>query len=245
MTDINFCENMFIDYISEVLAWVHESYQDTEKSYEWRHEDERKNKRTHWWQKWVKEKEAPSALDCDFFDYEFYNWTDLIKIYSRKPGNAFISFESFWQFAQFIRFAEKVSIYDNNQDRDIFVDSDLYSDTVHKLIVRIDNDIKIFIKLEKKIGLQYEGEIIPVIYIRVAHENGKKLTNEFTIVDDSPKCRDMTDSWLLNMLTDKLTIIFTQILEEIMNNIKDIYIQKRDIRRKIAWLESKVEDEES
>lgn len=140
------------------------------------------------------------------------------------------SFGNLFDVCQFIRFSEKCLIYTNNIDQPIYVDSDLYASDEHRMHMA-DNDVDIYIKI-KSVHDSIRDVTLSSIHVKIIHKSGKKLTNEFVIVNDNPKFNDNSDRYLFYNIKTIFEKNLSKVMDEIINNLNKIYEEKlRSIKK--------------
>lgn len=140
------------------------------------------------------------------------------------------TFENLWEYIQFVRFAEKMLLYDNDPDRELYVDSDLDSNIKRNMVIS-KQGYTIFILLEHK-SLEDTNNVIHIKTIRVIHETGRKLQNNFVIVNDNPKFNDDSDIYLLYEFGILLKEAILETLIQITNNLKQQFMK---ILERAGW----------
>ena len=135
-----------------------------------------------------------------------------------------IPFDDLWDYAQLLRWAEKVLFYKNDIVNYIYSDSELHSDENRNFMIQTDDYIIIF-NLEKQevsvLDTFSNNEFIDVIKIEIRRKFGKELTNTFIIIDRNVKYEDDSDLYLINtinlLLREAIVTSFTQIKDMIIN----------------------------
>lgn len=223
----DFCrDNDFIKFIMEIWDWIYLGFAESDIRQVLSYSD-----RSFIFNKKRKRANIDDVLENCFEEKVKHNclvnYEDLLlnKIYPEM-----ISFNTLWNFSQFIRFSEKCLFYNNNQSKPLFVDSDLYSEKEHRMYIPSE-EFDIYVKLTKIKDDVLDREICSV-NIKIIHKDGKKMTNEFIIVNDLPKLDDDSNVILLCNIKTILKDIFITTLEEIVNNLKEKYIKviKRSIK---------------
>lgn len=113
-----------------------------------------------------------------------------------------LSFNSIWQFCQFVRYAEKVIMCDNNPNDYLYVDSDILAPDEREFMIKND-DVSYRFKLNKVRDSVNKKEI-KVITINVERNFGKKMVNIFTVVDNDVKFNDISDMYLITTINLEL-----------------------------------------
>ena len=137
------------------------------------------------------------------------------------------SYRQMWEFSQFIRYAEKVLFYKNNPDNDLYVDTKL--DDVEKREFLINGDeYKIYFHLNSQrdnlLDTTYN-----VINIKVIRDYGKKMINEYTIINEQVKLNSLGDNILMVTINNLLFDISLNILNEIMDKLFNFF------KERIRW----------
>ena len=132
-----------------------------------------------------------------------------------------VSFNSIWQFCQFVRFAEKVTFYQNIPTNNLYVDSDML-DVKERLFI-INNkslDYQLKFKLEK-VNDSITKQECKVITLNVCRLYGKKMNNIFTIVDEDIKINDQSDEYLINTINIILEREMKKVLKKCISEMID------------------------
>ena len=146
-------------------------------------------------------------------------------------------FWNIWDIAVFVRYAEKLLLYDNELDQRLFyVDSAM--DAKEQKLVIDKPQYTIYIRLEERF-LEDTKETIEVKHIKVKRKIGKKMENDFVIVNDNPKFNDDSDSYLLYQIENLLRETMIKTLDKIIIKLED---QFNEIARKMGW-KSKIDED--
>lgn len=146
-------------------------------------------------------------------------------------------FWNIWDIAVFVRYAEKLLLYDNELDQRLFyVDSAM--DAKEQKLVIDKPQYTIYIRLEERF-LEDTKESIEVKHIKVKRKIGKKMENDFVIVNDNPKFNDDSDSYLLYQIENLLRETMIKTLDKIIIKLED---QFNEIARKMGW-KSKIDED--
>ena len=227
--NIDFCkENDFIRFISDIWEWIYTGLAERDFNIEM---NNYKSKKVIFKNKGKSQSSILNDISNKLFDEAInkisINYYELIH---NKEYSYMTSFNTLWDFSQFVRFSEKCLLYNNNQKKPLYIDSELYSEKEHRMYIPTD-EFEIYIKLNKIKDEILDREFHNV-YIKVIHKEGKKMVNEFVIVNDQPKYNDISDDILLGNIRVILKDIFISTLGEILiKNLKGKYNEV--IRRNI------------
>ena len=128
-------------------------------------------------------------------DFEPFTATDSNR-------NIIRSFEQMWEFAQFVRYAEKCIFYHNDTSSPLMVDSKLDDESERVFAISKDDYIIAF-KL-KWIYDTTAKQTLKAINIKVTRNYGKQMTNEYTIVNGDVKLNDDSDYTLIEVINSML-----------------------------------------
>lgn len=132
-----------------------------------------------------------------------------------------LSFNSLWQFLQFVRYAEKAIFYINDPDScALYVDSDI-NEIKLRLFKITTTESEIKFKLER-VKDEVNDKRYSIITIHVERLHGKKMQNIFTIVDQDVDFQDISDLYLMNTLN----IILYKNMMEVIRNIFDKLLEE-------------------
>lgn len=132
-----------------------------------------------------------------------------------------LSFNSLWQFLQFVRYAEKAIFYINDPDScALYVDSDI-NEVKLRLFKITTTESEIKFKLER-VKDEVNDKRYSIITIHVERLHGKKMQNIFTIVDQDVDFQDISDLYLMNTLN----IILYKNMMEVIRNIFDKLLEE-------------------
>ena len=113
------------------------------------------------------------------------------------------TFEQMWDFAQFVRYAEKTIFYQNVPEHSFYVDSPLDADEERMFAITTRKEITIVFKL-KWVYDTTQKQTLKVINIKVTRDFGKNMINEYTIVNGEVKLKDDSDYTLIAVINDLL-----------------------------------------
>ena len=112
--------------------------------------------------------------------------------------NIIRSFEQMWEFAQFVRYAEKCIFYHNDITSPLMVDSKLDEESERIFAISKDDYLVTF-KL-KWIYDTTAKQTLKAINIKVSRNYGKQMSNEYTIVNGDVKLNDDSDYTLIEVI---------------------------------------------
>jgi hypothetical protein len=150
--------------------------------------------------KLFKKKEEPVVKAVAPLDIAIQAINDYLESLLSNPSQ---TFWTLWKLCQFIRWAEKIFIYDNNPESDytIFVDSEM-NESIRKFVIKFTN-ITIQFKLELIEKPNYtltEDKYSQVITINVTRDYGKKMNTKLVVVDSEADIADDSDLYLINQI---------------------------------------------
>lgn len=129
-----------------------------------------------------------------------------------------LSFNSIWQFCQFVRYAEKVVFYKNTPDNKLYVDSNMV-DVKERIFTVTEFDTLYKFKLERVVE-PITKEECKVITLNVCRQYGKEMNNIFTIVNEDIKFNDQSDEYLINtinlILEDSMKHVLKDCVEQLL-----------------------------
>ena len=149
-------------------------------------------------------------------------YNELKKYLDNILSNPSQTFWNLWQICQFIRWAEKVFLYNNDPDKEnsIFVDSEMNADERHFKITLPDVNIFFILKLVKipnatLVGKQYSE----VISIKIERNYGKKMNTKIQVVDGDIELADDSDLYLLNQINRYINTAIRTLFIVVASNI--------------------------
>lgn len=144
---------------------------------------------------------------------------DPVNIFVRQLRSSVPSFETLWEFCEFIRIIEKIFFYNNSPENDIYVEYDFDSKDQQRKI-QITNDTR-----EIKFLLTHSILNSDVIEIKVTRHYGKQMTNYYRITDGEIDYEDSSDLYLINeinkLLQDIMVNTFLGLIEHIRLSSKE------------------------
>ena len=173
----------------------------------------------------LSEATCKSYVDCVISDCksELKEFIDNDFLHAENNGIS-RSYRQMWEFAQFVRYVEKVLFYKNNPDNDLYVDTKL--DDVEKREFLINGDeYKIYFHLNSQrddlLDTTYN-----VINIKVIRDFGKKMINEYTIINEQVKLNSLGDNILIITINNLLFDISLKVLNEIMDKLFNFFKER-------------------
>lgn len=132
------------------------------------------------------------------------------------PNN--LDIETIENFCDFVRVAEKIAFYQNDSSKEILVDSQV-KDNNKKLIIS-NEDYTIAIRTS--LGPYSHNENgNNTLHITVERSYGKKMHNEFIVVNREVQYNDDSDMYLINTINLVLMNIINKTLKEVYDTIKE------------------------
>lgn len=149
---------------------------------------------------------------------------------SLNPGSPNLPFSDIWQFCQFVRYAEKISFYNNDIDRELYVDSALDEMNIRKFKItpskELYNDVDLLFELQRKNGLNQDK--LEIIKIKVCRHYGKNMLNEYTVINGIIRNMDESDSLLINVINQIIYNTFKNTFNDVIDHITKI-LKKEEI----------------
>lgn len=164
---------------------------------------------------------------------EYNRIKDHIKEITEGP----MKFSDLWQFCQFVRWAEKVIFYPNKETNTVCVDSGLLDFDQRKFVLNcnfendiIDKQIRYLVDEPVEGQVKFlmertkvkENEYIHSIKIKITRNFGKKMENNFNIIDGNVEYQDTSDIFLMNVLNLKLSKSIREICIKIYDKIYNL-----------------------
>ena len=129
-----------------------------------------------------------------------------------------INFNDLWEFCQFVKFAEKAFFYYNDPDKLFYVDSNIDDMDKRKFVIKDENNTyRLLFGLERM--QSPNKEVLKIIRLSVNRNYGRKMTNEFTIVNSEIKYNDDADIYLIDNINRILYERILSTFDEIENYI--------------------------
>lgn len=130
-----------------------------------------------------------------------------------------LSFGSLWQFCQFVRFIEKVSMYKNDPEMNSFyVDSDMLELKERTFEIKYDDKTTFNFKLEK-VEDKINHQEFKVITLNIKRKYGKQMANIFTIVNEDVKFNDSSDLYLIRTVNE---ILYQKMIAILHDSVLDL-----------------------
>jgi hypothetical protein len=166
----------------------------------------------------------------------------LIKNIEKDNGDfSAYSFNSLWQYCQYIRFMEKCFFYKNDPENELYVDSDIDDMNMRSFKIKGDSfDILFKLTKEKDIAT---NEPIKILQLKVQRNYGRKLLNQFNIVNEDIKLNDISDKYLIESIEKMIIrniVDGYKSISEINLNQTPYYKELNEFRR---WLNEPIINE--
>lgn len=154
-------------------------------------------------------------------DVSLCNSFDTLKTYLNDIlSNPSQTFWTLWQVCQFLRWAEKVFLYDNNPDKDLFIDSAMDADERCIMFTFANTVFKIKLQLVSKPEVKLtEPAYNQVITILIQRQYGKKMENKYISVDGYADMIDDSDLYTLNQVNRFLNIKLREAFNSILGKL--------------------------
>ena len=131
-----------------------------------------------------------------------------------------MSFNDLWEFCQFVKYAEKTLFYQNDPKRLFYVDSNIDDLSARQFMIKDPEDTyQLLFKLEKT-NEPINNEIMRIIRLSVSRNYGRKMTNEFIIVNSEIKYNDDADIYLIDKINRILCERISSSFHEKINLIR-------------------------
>ena len=171
----------------------------------------------------LEESTCKSAIDSAISDCQHKIDDFIDSDFLHSENNISRSYRQLWEFCQFVRYAEKVIFYKNTLESDLYVDTKI--DAVDKREFLLNGDeFKIYFHLESKKDNILDANY-NIINIKVHREFGKKLINEYTIINQEVNLNSLGDTILINtinnILYDATLNTFNSIMKKLFNFFKE------------------------
>jgi len=168
-------------------------------------------------------KAAQDFAVVDTPEVRLSNSFDIVKNYLNDIlSNPSQTFWTLWQVCQFLRWAEKVFLYDNDPEKDLFIDSAMDADERCIMFTFANTVFKIKLQLISKPEVKItDSAYNQVITILIQRQYGKKMENKYISVDGYVDMMDDSDMYTLNQvnrfLNTKLRDAFNAVLAKLLD----------------------------
>lgn len=143
---------------------------------------------------------------------------------SNISGNLKIDFKTLWDYCQFIRFAEKILNYKNDTSGIIYVDSTMYDIEERRIVFNFtDSGISYYLKLTRDRD-PITSDRLHITNLIITRNYGKKLRNEFIIVNNNVKYHDDSDFYLIRDTVKNMNETMVNEMKSIYNKIDDKFL---------------------
>ena len=145
-----------------------------------------------------------------------------------------IEFDTLWDYAQLLRWAEKVIFYKNDIINYIYSDSEMNSLDKRKFLIQNDEYMMIFSLEKQEISIfdtYTDKEFVEVIKIEIRRKFGKELSNTFVIINRDVKFEDDSDLYLINTINLLLKKSIINSFQEIVDIIdSEKFLKLKDLK---------------
>lgn len=144
----------------------------------------------------------------------------LLKLEKITPKG--MKFFDLWEFCQFVKFAEKAFFYYNDPSKLFYVDSNIDEYNKRKFVIKDEeNKYQLLFSLEKINCPEnnFDSQPLEVIQLYVNRNYGRKMTNEFTIVNTEVKYNDDADIYLIDNINRIIYKRISDVFDEIKNSL--------------------------
>lgn len=132
------------------------------------------------------------------------------------------TFWTLWKVCQFVRWAEKVFLYDNDPKAigPIYVDSEMNEGERNFVINIVNTTIKFKLQLIEKPKYTIDEEkYSQVINIHIDRNYGKKMQTKITILDGETDIADDSDLYLINQINRYINLALKLTFDKIIKRI--------------------------
>lgn len=131
-----------------------------------------------------------------------------------------LTFDDLWQYCQFVRWAEKVIFYNQNDvNSPLYVDTKMNDMEKRKFSISYKKTTVIFILDNLEDVFSDTEKTYKHISINVDRDFGKHLTTRYDVMDNSVEYKDDSDLYLINSINKLLNNIITNNFKSIIENI--------------------------
>lgn len=168
-------------------------------------------------------KAAQDLAVADTPEIRLSNSYDIVKNYLNDIlSNPSQTFWTLWQVCQFLRWAEKVFLYDNDPEKDLFIDSAMDADERCIMFTFANTIFKIKLQLISKPEVKItDSAYNQVITILIQRQYGKKMENKYISVDGYVDMIDDSDTYTLNQVNRFLNIKLRDAFNAVLAKLLD------------------------
>ena len=134
-----------------------------------------------------------------------------------------MSFYDLWEFCQFVKFAEKSFFYYNDPSKLFYVDSNIDDYNKRKFVIKDENEtyqLLFSLEIEKNPNEGFVLEPLKIIRLSIIRNYGRKMSNEFIIVNSEVKYNDDADIYLIDninrIIYERISFVFDEIKDSIL-----------------------------
>lgn len=172
-----------------------------------------------WFSKFKKKEEEPiTSVSPDLLAYQnAYN--EIKNFFNDILSNPSQTFWTLWQVCQFVRWAEKIFIYDNDPEKksDIFVDSEMNSDERQFKISTSKFNLFVILRLVKRPNASFaEKQYNEVISIKIERLYGKKMESKLQIINGETDGLDDSDLYLISQINYTIHKALRSLFESVL-----------------------------
>lgn len=147
-------------------------------------------------------------------------------IYKDPPKiNQVRDFDQMWEFCQFVKYAEKCIFYVNDANNSFYVDSDMLSEDSATFTLYNPDKYRIKFKLELKHDSVTNTDL-RIIIVEAERFYGRKMSNKFTIVNESVQFNDIADSLLIDVINSLLYDATYNTFLDIMKCLEEFFMER-------------------
>lgn len=143
------------------------------------------------------------------------------------------TFMSLWEFSDFIRWAEKLFIYENSPSNRIYSDAPMNSLESRTFLINKGMYL-IYFRLKMSKNPEYDRKknnltFHKIIEVVVERKYGKEMKDKFTIVDEHFEYKDLSDIDLMDLINKFLNEALIEVFMIILDAAKNLkFISKRE-----------------
>lgn len=168
---------------------------------------------------WPFKKEEPEAAPIDLVELVYQEIKNYLDNILSNPAQ---TFWTLWKICQFIRWAEKILIYENNPENaeEIFVDSEQNADE-RCFRIKLDKvTLSFILRLVPKNSYSLtESKYSEVISILIESLTGKKMVTKIISVDQEVDLSDDGDLYLINQVNKYINKAIKKTFEVILEGL--------------------------
>lgn len=136
-----------------------------------------------------------------------------------------LSFMILWEYSEFVRWCEKMFLYENDTSQSLYSDTPIDSLDARTLIIN-KKGFSIIINLRMSQKADFDNKSDKLIFheiqeIHVKRSYGKELMNKFRIVDNNVKFNDNSDKLLFELINEIIFETLSNHFSKLLHDIND------------------------